>query len=225
MREVLIFDVNETLLDIGGLAPRFRESLGSDALIAPWFARTLRNSLIATVTNRYRRFDELAVDALVATAREAGVDVERARAVSVVEGMRSLPAHPDVPAALERLADSNLRLATLTNSAPDVIADQLRDAGLDGYFEASISVDEIGLFKPHPATYEHAAARLDTSVAGLRLVAAHDWDVIGALRAGARAAYVARKAPMTVLGDEGPDIIGADLGDVAEGIVALGNEG
>ena len=225
MSEVIIFDVNETLLDIGGLAPRFRDSLGSDALLAPWFGRTLRNSLIATVTDRSRRFDELAVDALVATAREGGVEVETARVVSVVEGMRSLPVHHDVPAALERLAGAGLRLATLTNSAPDVIADQLRNAGLDGYFEASISVDEIGLFKPHRATYEHAAARLGTSVAGLRLVAAHDWDVLGALRAGARAAYVARNAPITVLGDEGPDIVGSDVGDVAERIIALGDEG
>lgn len=225
MSDVLIFDVNETLLDIGGLAPRFRASVGSDALLAPWFARTLRDSLIATVTNSYRRFDELAVDALVATAQERGVDVERAAAVSVVEGMRSLPAHHEVPAALERLAGSGLRLATLTNSAPDVIEDQLRNVGLDGYFEAAISVDEIGLFKPHPATYEHAAARLGTSVAGLRLVAAHDWDVIGALRAGARAAYVARNAPITVLGNEGPDIVGADMGDIADRIIALADEG
>ncbi|MDH3730035.1 MAG: haloacid dehalogenase type II [Acidimicrobiia bacterium] len=225
MREVIVFDVNETLLDVRALAPVFRSSVGSDALVAPWFARMLRNSLISTVTDRYRRFDEIGVDALVAVAREAGIDIDIANARAVVDGMRSLPAHPDVPAALERLTDSGLELATLTNSAPDVISDQLRNAGIAHCFEQSISVDGIGVFKPHPATYRHAAQRLGTSIDGLRLVAAHDWDVVGALRAGAHAAYVARNAPLTVEAADMPDIVASDLGAIADQILALRTAG
>lgn len=225
MPQVIVFDVNETLLDVRALAPAFRSSIGSDALLAPWFARMLRNSLISTVTNRYRRFDELGVDALVATAREGGVDIDTVTAVAVIDGMRSLPAHPDVGPALERLADSGFRLATLTNSAPDVITDQLGSAGIEQYFEQSISVDDVGVFKPHPATYQYAAERLGTGIGGIRLVAAHDWDVVGALRAGAHAAYLARNAPLTVEEEDLPDIVEADLGGIADRIIALRDAG
>ena len=216
MADVLLFDVNETLLDVRSLAPRFRRALGSDSLLPVWFARMLRDSLLATVTDRYRRFDEIGVDALVAVAAEAGTELDHASAVAVVEGMRSLPAHPDVAPALERLAGAGFRLATLTNSAPDVIADQLRNAGLEQFFEKQVSVDDVRAFKPHPATYRHAAAQLGVGVDGLRLIAAHDWDVVGAIRAGARAAYVSRNAPLSSEAAERPDIIEADLGLIAD---------
>ena len=216
MGEVLLFDVNETLLDVRALAPRFREALGSESLLPVWFARMLRDSLLATVTNRYRRFDELGADALVAVAGEAGTGLDHASAVAVVDGMRSLPPHPDVPPALERLAGAGFRIATLTNSAPDVIADQLHHAGLEQLFEQQISVDAVRVFKPHPATYQLAAERLGVEVGALRLIAAHDWDVVGAIRAGTRAAYVARNAPLSAGAADEPDINEPDLGRIAD---------
>jgi len=218
-QDALVFDVNETLLDVGTMAPAFRETVGSDALLPIWFARMLRDSLLATVTASYRRFDELGTSALRAVAREAGVELNVPAAANVVDRMRSLPAHPDVPGALERLAGAGFRLATLTNSAPDVIADQLRNAGLDQYFEQLVSVDDVRVFKPHPATYAHAATQLGTHVGGVRLVAAHDWDVVGAIRAGARAAYVARNTPLSADPAETPDIIAPDLGGIADRLI------
>ena len=218
--EVLVFDVNETLLDIRALSPAFRSVVGSEALLPIWFGRMLRDSLLATVTSRYRRFDEIGTDALQAVAREAGIEVDWEAAASVVGGMRSLPAHPDVPGALELLAAAGFRLVTLTNSAPDVIADQLRNAELDVYFEQLISVDDVRAFKPHPATYAHAAARLGADLGHLRLVAAHDWDVLGAIRAGTRAAYVARNTPLSADPAEAPDIIAPDLEGIADQLIA-----
>lgn len=217
--EALVFDVNETLLDVGALAPAFRSAFGSEELLPTWFGRMLRDSLLATVTAHYRRFDEIGTSALQAVAREAGVELDEVAAAAVVDGMRSLPAHPDVPEALERLVAAGFRLVTLTNSAPDVIADQLRNSDLDEYFEQQISVDAVRVFKPHPATYAHAAAQLGTPMGNVRLVAAHDWDVIGAIRAGARAAYVARYAPLSADPAETPDIIAPGLGGVADRLI------
>ncbi|NIQ54638.1 MAG: HAD-IA family hydrolase, partial [Gemmatimonadetes bacterium] len=86
----------------------------------------------------------------------------------------------DVPAGLDRLRAAGFRLATLTNGSTDAVADQLAAAGIADRFERSISVDEIGRFKPAPEVYLHAAAVLDVDVDRALLVAAHDWDVVGA---------------------------------------------
>jgi len=221
MTRVLAFDVNETLLDVRALAPRFREELGRDDLVAPWFGRMLRNSLVATITKTYRRFDDLGVDALLATALETGLQIDESAARRIVDEMRFLPAHPDVPDALARLAAAGFRLVTLTNSAPDVLADQMRNARLDGYFETLISVDAVSVFKPHPATYGYAAERLGVDIEQLRLVAAHDWDVTGAIRAGAKAAFVARRGAVLAASTEIPDIVETDLGRITDRIINI----
>jgi 2-haloacid dehalogenase len=217
-RKIIVFDVNETLLDLRALGPRFGARLPVE-LMGEWFSRMLRNSLIASITGRYAPFDRQGVDALLATAEKAGVDVSKAQAEDVIAGMEELPPHPDVIPALQRLTDAGYRMATLTNSASPVMTAQIRNAGLDRFFERLLSVDEIGVFKPAPETYRYAADQLAVPIAAIRLVAAHDWDVTGAIRAGARAAFVAR--PGAVLGPlaETPDIIEPDLMAVADAIL------
>jgi 2-haloacid dehalogenase len=216
----IVFDVNETLLDLQAMHPGFDAAFGSPDLIAPWFGQLLRHSLVATVTARYRPFDQLAVDALVLVATKAGIELSPTAAAEVVAQMRRLPPHPDVRPALERLRDAGFRIATLTNSPPAVLDDQLRNAGIDDLFTETLSVHPVQRFKPHPATYRSGADRLGVPIDQIRLVAAHDWDVTGAIRAGARAAFVAR--PGMVLSDvsEIPDIVGADLIAVADAILA-----
>jgi 2-haloacid dehalogenase len=220
-REVVVFDVNETLLDLRALAPRF-ETLLPATLMGEWFSRMLRNSLIASITASYAPFDRQGVDALVATAKSAGVDVTEAQAADVIAGMDELPPHPDVIPALQRLADAGYRMATLTNSASPVVTAQLGNAGLDSFFERVISVDEIRLFKPAPETYRFAAAQLAVPIDTIRLVAAHDWDVTGAIRAGALAAFVARRGAALGPLSEIPDIIEPDLIAISEAILKQG---
>jgi 2-haloacid dehalogenase len=112
-----------------------------------------------------------------------------------------------------------LRLATLTNSTAKVAEEQLANAGLIGYFDQLLSVDAVRQFKPATGTYRMAARELGVTASDLLLVAAHDWDVAGALRAGWTAAFVAR--PGIVLGplSERPDIVGRDLRDVVDQIL------
>jgi 2-haloacid dehalogenase len=213
-QEVVVFDVNETLLDLRALAPRF-ELLLPATLMGEWFSRMLRNSLVASLTGSYASFDLQGVDALLATARSAGVVATEAQAEDVIAGMNELPPHPDVLPALQRLADAGYRMATLTNSAAPVAIAQIRNAGLSPFFERLLSVDEIQVFKPAPETYRYAAAQLDVPIDRIRLVAAHDWDVTGAIRAGARAAFVARRGAILGPLSETPDIIEPDLMAVA----------
>lgn len=218
-REVVLFDVNETLLDLSALAPAFSSILPVESMTV-WFLRMLHNSLVANSTGHYESFDRQGVDALMVTARSVGVSLSEPQAARIVAGMTSLPPHPDVVPALERLAESGFRLATLTNSSATVLEEQMSNAGLVDFFEELISVEVVQQFKPAPATYLYAAGRLRVPIDDVRLVAAHSWDVTGASRAGAKTAYVSRGKSVPGPLSETPEIVGEDLVAVADSIIA-----
>jgi 2-haloacid dehalogenase len=136
----------------------------------------------------------------------------------ILSGLRNLPPHPEVPESLDRLLEAGFRLATLTNSTQEVAEAQIENAGLTDRFEQILSADTAKRLKPAPAPYRMAARALEIPERGMRLVAAHAWDVAGALRAGSAAAFVARQ-PFDPL-VERPDVVGANLAEVADGIIA-----
>jgi 2-haloacid dehalogenase len=138
----------------------------------------------------------------------------------ILQGMLTLPAHPDVRDGLQTMRDAGLRLVTLTNSAPAAVLQQLANAGLASFFERSFSVDTVRRFKPAPEAYRSVADGLGIPVGQLRLVAAHAWDIVGALRAGWEAAFVARPGKVLYPLGPQPDIVGPDFRAVARSLVA-----
>ena len=106
--------------------------------------------------------------------------------------LRSLPPHPDVIPALGRLRDADYRLFTLMNSSKAVVAEQMTHAKLSDFFEALLSVEDVGKYKPHADVYRWAAGRVGADVSECLFVATHGWDVAGAAWAGMRTAFVAR---------------------------------
>jgi 2-haloacid dehalogenase len=133
--------------------------------------------------------------------------------------MLKLPPHADVRDGLQVMRDAGLRLVTLTNSAPTAVQQQLTNAGLAPFFERSFSVDTVRRFKPAPEAYRSVAEALRVPVDQLRLVAAHAWDIVGALRAGCAAAFVARPGKVLYPLGPQPDIVGPDFRRVAQAIV------
>jgi 2-haloacid dehalogenase len=219
MARVIVFDVNETLLDMKALQPRFEQVFGDAAVLSQWFGQLLQTSLVLTIVDRYQDFAIVGGAALAMVASRRSVTLTPDMKQFILQGMRMLPAHEDVVPALTRLRDAGFRLATLTNSPLHVVEAQLNHTGLTGFFEQRLSVDAVRRFKPAPEAYQAAAAALGVSTADMRLVAAHNWDVTGALNVGCRAAFVAR--PGMVLGelDLQPDIIGPDLSAIVEQIL------
>ena len=218
MKRVCIFDVNETLLDLAVLDPHFERAFGDASARKLWFNQMLQSALVATVTDAYTTFGEAAAAALQMTAERQGVEVSDEDKRSIVAGLRELPPHPEVAESLDRLRDAGFRLATLTNSTQEVAEAQIRNSGLAERFEEVLSADTAKRLKPAPAPYRMAARTLGIPEREMRLVAAHAWDVAGALRAGCAAAFVARQ-PFDPL-VERPDVIGKDLSEVADGIIA-----
>ena len=132
---------------------------------------------------------------------------------------KSCSGRPRCALSGSRIAGTSLRLVALTNSTAEVAHAQLTHAGLRDLFEAALSADTVRALKPAAAAYRHVAEQCGVALAEVRLVAAHAWDVSGALAAGARAAFVA--CPGMVLSPLGaaPDIVGTDLTEVAELII------
>jgi 2-haloacid dehalogenase len=221
MPRVIVFDVMGTLLDLRAMDPYFERFFGDTAVRKEWFMQSLQLAMAATLTNAYEFFGVQADTSLEITARHYKVSMLGEEKNLILGMLRKLQPYPEVARSLQRLRDAGLRLAALTNSTAQAAEAQLTYAGLRDHFEQVISADEVRRFKPAPEVYHLAARRLSVEPGEVRLVAAHDWDVTGALRAGCAAAFVAR--PGQVMNPFGPqpDIRGADLGAVVGQILAV----
>jgi len=219
---VVAFDVNETLLDMSGLDPHFETAFGSSAVRAQWFSQMLQLAFVGAITDRYVDFSSAQEAALAMLAERQGVELTAGDAQRILRGVRELEPHADAADALDRLRAGGFTLAALTNSPLDVARDQLRNAGLDGRFDEILSADQVCALKPRREAYDLVARTFGVPLSSVRLVAAHAWDVAGALAAGCSAAFVARPGMVASPLGEQPDIKGADLGEVADGILERG---
>ena len=208
MTRVIAFDVNETLLDLRPLD----DLLGGPDGRAQWFSLMLQLAFVGGLTDRYVDFS---------TAQRAALAIlGHSDPDAVLEQMRRLPPHPDAAPALDRLRNAPaLTVCALTNSTLEVARAQLENAGLADRFDDILSADEVQALKPRPEPYHLVARRFDCGPADVRLVAAHAWDISGALAAGCRAAFVRRPGKALSPIGEQPDITGDDLIEVAGAII------
>ena len=219
-RHILVLDVIETMLDIKALEPHFIRAFGDPQVLREWFANLLLYANVTTVAGPYADFGTVAGAVLDMTAAARGKTLSSDDRTRILQGTLSLPAHPDVKDGLARLRAAGFRMVTLTNSAPATVAQQVKNAGLTEFFERSFSVDAVKKYKPSAETYQYVARELGVVPANLRMIAAHAWDVHGALRAGCAAAFIARPDhALFPLGPK-PDITAPDLRAAADRIIA-----
>jgi 2-haloacid dehalogenase len=212
------FDVVETLMSLEPLAVRF-ERIGLPALtLREWFTRLLLYGVGLSAAGDYVPFGEAAGEALRAVSgyRLADQDVEY-----VLAGFAELPAHPDAEPAMRLLADAGVRICCLTNGSADTTAAFLARTGLERYIERVISAAEAGSWKPPARVYHHAAGVLGLGPERVALVAVHAWDCHGAKRAGLTTGWASRLEGRYGSLFVPADVTGADLTDVARGLLAL----
>ena len=214
----LAFDVNQTLLSLAPIRERLEAIFGDDPPMGEWFARVLHGSLVANHLDQYRDFAEIGVEALLGVAGRHGVGLKAESAVEVVEAMRSLPPHPEVYNAMERLFDAGYFMIALTNGGTEAANAQIENAGLHIFLRRVVSVEEVRRFKPHPLPYRHAAQLLAVDIGDLMLVAAHDWDCAGAMAAGAQSVYVNRPGSVWGLPVDPPALVVEDLKGLADAL-------
>ena len=192
-RDVVVFDVNETLSDLAPLTQRFADLGAPEHLAALWFTSVLRDGFALAAAQASAPFVKIASSVLTQLLTAAGVEDVEAGVEHVMSGFWELDVHPDVPEGVRALRRAGLRLVTLTNGTVTITDALLTKAGLRQEFERLLSVEDAGVWKPAPASYNYAAQALGVAPAAMVLVAVHPWDIDGAHRAGLQTAWIDRK--------------------------------
>ncbi|WP_259365104.1 HAD family hydrolase [Psychrobacter sp. GP33] len=157
---IIVFDVNETLLDITSLEPLFKRVFGDRAIMREWFAQLVLYSQTMTLSGLHTPFGELGAGAFQMIATIHQIEIIDSGITELKQHLSNMPAHPDVIPALTRLRDASFRLVTLTNSPSSTSPTPLEKAGLTEFFEHNFSVESVGKFKSTPETYRMVAKEL-----------------------------------------------------------------
>ena len=221
-RPLIVFDVNETLLDLETIEPVFQRIFGAKDAMRLWFANLILYSEALTLAGCYVPFDDIGSAVIAMLAGTRGVKVSDRDKRELAETFSTMAPHRDVPGALRKLRDAGFRLFTFTNNPIAIQERQLEHAGIADLFEQRFSVEAVRRHKPSPQGYAHVQKQLGVAPSGLCLIACHTWDTLGAVAAGWEGALI-RRPGNDVLGvGPQPQIIGADLNGVADQLIGRG---
>lgn len=222
--ETVLFDINETVLSLESLKPKFRDAFGSEEALLVWFSKLLHSSTVCIATNVSSNFAELAGVMLESVAANYHCRLTDSKRNELLGAFASLPPHSDIKEALDKLRSSGFRTVAFSNSSLNLISAQMKNSGLTDFFDDIISVEETGSFKPNPNVYKFAAQVLEEPVENLRLVATHDWDTHGALSAGLKAAYIDRTGSQYHPLYLKPEIQSKTMGGIVDQIIAANSQ-
>jgi 2-haloacid dehalogenase len=217
---LIVFDVNETLLDLDTVTPIFERIFGDKVAMRLWFANLILYSEALTLSDTYVPFTDIGAAVMQMLARTRNISVTENDKRALTNAFASMPPHPEVPAALDRLRNVGFRLFTLTDNLLEIQTRQLEHGGIAQKFERRFSVDGVGRHKPSREAYAYVESQLGAKPSELLLIACHTWDTIGALAAGWGAALITRKGNDVLGVGPQPEFIGADLDDVAGQLIA-----
>lgn len=220
-KPLIVFDVNETLLDLQVMMPIFQNIFRDQSTMREWFANLILYSEALTLAHSYVPFTEIGAAVMKMLAHTRGIEITQADKHTLTDRFSTMPPHSDVPGALLRLRQAGFRLFTLTDNLLEVQGRQLEHAEIIQHFERRFSVDqEVREHKPALAAYRYVEKELQVRADQLFLVAAHTWDTLGAVAAGWGAALIKRPGNDILEVGPQPTFIGNDLNDVANQLIA-----
>ena len=218
---LVLLDVNETLLDLAGLDPLFGGAFGSAEWRAAWFQATLALAMKNTDEGQYQTFPLTGRQALAALAQERGCEVPQDFAEKLSAAIQTLPLHPDVLEGIRLLREGGYRVGVLANNPAAVVTAQLRHAGILNSLDAVLSADDARQLKPGQRAYAYALRETGAEAAETWMVAAHVWDIRGAMAAGLRGAYLSRQSAWPQGEHPAPQVSAATLPEVAQQLLHL----
>src|SRR6516164_5648883 len=217
---LLVFDVNETLLDLETMEATFERIFGDRRAMRLWFANFIMYSAALTVAGCYVPFTDIGAAVMKMLADIEGIEIGDADKKELTERFSTMPPHPEVPAALRKLRDAGFRLFTLTDNPLEVQTRQLEHGGIVDLFERRFSADGAKHHKPSRQAYAYVERELGVSPSQLCLIACHTWDTLGAVAAGWQAVLIKRIGNDVLSIGPQPQIVGNDLNDVADQLIA-----
>ncbi len=188
-----VFDAYGTLFDVAAAAAACRDVLGERAapLAALWRDKQLQYSWLRGLAGQYVDFWQVTEDSLdfaLETMDIPGAEV-RTRLLGLY---RRLEAFPEVPEVLRALRGAGFATAILSNGSPAMLASAVAGNGLGDLLDAVISVDEVGVFKPHPSVYQHALDRLGVPASAVSFQSSNAWDAHAASAFGMKVVWCNR---------------------------------
>lgn len=221
MIKTVLFDMNETLLDLSVLKENFAKYFEDKYVLNYWFAKLLHSSTVIGGMGEYTDFGKLSEAALESVFLESDKELTDEIKTDILGSFRKLPAYDDVPEALKLLKDHNIKVISVTNSSYKMVEEQLNNSGLIDLFDSYYSVDSVKKYKPFNDIYHYVLNEEKINANETVMVATHDWDLFGAKKAGLHTGYIKRKEDQYNPYYLKPDLANRNLVDLAQEIIAF----
>jgi len=191
--EACVFDAYGTLFDFAAATRRCKDELGdhADRLTTLWCDKQLQYTWLRAAQGHHADFWQVTGDALDFSLETLGIERPVLRA-KLMELYLTLEAFPEVPDVLRQLKVVGLRTAILSNGSPRMLEAAVKGAGLDGMFDAVLSVEAVGVYKPHPKVYQLAVDRLGVPVRAIVFQSSNAWDAHAASAFGMQVVWCNR---------------------------------
>jgi len=191
--KVCVFDAYGTLFDYASAAARCRDALGDrlDALTVLWRDKQLQYTWLRGLQGRHADFCQVTGDALDFALETLGLADAGLRA-RLMDLYLTLDCFPEVPDVLRRLKAAGIKTAILSNGTPDMLDAAVRNAGIGKFLDAVLSVEAVGVYKPHPKVYHLAVDRFGIPAAAIAFQSSNAWDAWAASAFGMRVAWCNR---------------------------------
>jgi 2-haloacid dehalogenase len=196
--EACVFDAYGTLFDFATATRRCKDELGdhSERLTTLWRDKQLQYTWLRAAQGRHADFWQVTGDALDFSLETMGIERPALRE-RLMELYLTLETFPEVPDVLRQLKMAGLRTAILSNGSPRMLEAAVKGAGLDGLFDAVLSVEAVGVYKPHPKVYQLAVDRLGVPVRAIAFQSSNAWDAHAASAFGMQVVWCNRYSQRT----------------------------
>ena len=194
--EACVFDAYGTLFDVHSAAARMKDELGekADALSDMWRLKQLQYTWLRSLMGRHEDFWQVTGDALDYSMRALDMENDALRA-KLMELYLQLDAYPEVIDVLTRLKDGGKKTAILSNGEPSMLIAAAKSAKIYPLLDGVLSIEKVGIFKPHPSTYQIAVDELKVAANRISFQSSNGWDAHGAAAFGFVVAWVNRFEP------------------------------
>jgi 2-haloacid dehalogenase len=208
-----VFDAYGTLFDVHAAAERYKDAIGPkwQQLSQTWRAKHIEYSWHTSLVGRPATFWSLAQRSLDYAIALTGADVAPDLRAKLLASYRSMAAYPEAAEVLAGLKAKGARLAILSNGDPDMLEDAVGGAGLQGVFDAVLSVAAAGIFKPDMKVYRLVLDRFGGAAGDVSFQSSNRWDIAGAKAFGFRCVWINRTGQPDEYPDLAPDRVVRDL--------------
>jgi 2-haloacid dehalogenase len=188
-----VFDAYGTLFDVASAAQACRNLIGENAepLAVLWREKQLQYTWLRAVQGHHADFWQVTGDALDFALERLGLQGEALRQ-QLMSLYLTLAPYPEVPDVLARLKTAGLRVAILSNGSPHMLHSAVTGAGLDGLIDTVLSVEEVGVYKPHSKVYQLALDRLSLAAPAISFQSSNGWDAYAASAFGMKVVWCNR---------------------------------